>query len=105
MTTKEFMQTNPEANLDWCKPYVSRDGKAKVIQLEGKIEAAVIDGEEMSELTAEDLKSIAKRVSPDYELYSGWSDEHIILEAMTEIGCSECPFIHDCSAMDEEIET
>lgn len=108
MTYREYFEAHEDENLSWCKPYANKDEDCFAIMHDGTIErvgtpemeAQRYDGS----LNDETLEAFARRVNPDYNLYSGWSDEHIILEAMHECGCANCPFIDDCEAMGEEIQ-
>ena len=54
-------------------------------------------------LTDEVLEQFAREVNPDYDLYTGWSDLHVALEAMHPVGCASCPWCEDCEAMYEEM--
>ena len=106
---EKFESTNSNENLSWCKPYTDKNNEYYLIQHDGEIidvktptgEYNLYDGT----LTAEIMESIARAVNSDYDCYKGWTDEHIAIDAMTEIGCACCPFRHVCEAANEEIET
>ena len=108
MTYLEYMKTHENENLGWCKPYVDNSGNYFAIMYEGNMEwISMPDTEALrydGSLTNEVLEAFARSVNPDYDVYSGWTDVHIALDAMREIGCSECPFRCDCDAMLEDIE-
>lgn len=100
---------NSGENLGWCKPYVSDDESCCVIVNNGKIASCTINGEDVGYILPNtDVDAIAHRlavaVNPDYADYDGWDDLHIAIDAMTEVGCSECPFRDDCDAMWEDDE-
>lgn len=97
MKCREYMETHETENLSWCKPYVAKDGSYAVLW-EGKL---LVDGEE---LEGDALEAFARKVNPEYELCKGWPDLVIALGAMTQVGCSECPYNGNCDAMDEEME-
>lgn len=91
-------------NLSWCKPYMSDDETCCVIVNSGEIAGCIINGEDVGYiLPTTDVAAIAHRlaiaVNADYADYDGWGDLHIALDAMREVGCSECPFRDDCDAM------
>ena len=95
-------------NLDWCRPYVDESEKYYLVMTEGRVNGMYGPGIkdcadcETGEEEDENLKKLAQSVNKDYDLYSGWGDAHIAMEAMTETGCTSCPFFGICEAMDEE---
>ena len=91
----------PGENLDWCRPYIDKTGSYYAVLCEGKIISLKTPYLATSDFTPEQLKEFAQSVNPDYADYDGWDDTHIILEAMDETGCTECPFCDECEAMDE----
>lgn len=109
MTTRDYMLENPEANLGWCKPYTSEDGKYVLILRDdkGKVDAIKTpDGTYYNvDLNSDILRKFAKSVNPDYDLYRGYTDEQLALEHMRETGCANCPFRDECEAMDAETES
>lgn len=106
MTYREYMDEHRDENMSWCKPYVSDSGSVcvAVTVLDGGISQILIDGEETA-VTADNIQSTAKLVNDDYDLYSGWSDTHILLDGnISERGCAECPYNAFCQQMDEEMD-
>ena len=103
----EYMQEHENDNFSWCKPYANASGDYMLVMCDGELssiksptfEAFRYDGT----LTDDVLERFAREVNPDYDLYSGWSDLHIALEAMHEVGCSSCPWREDCEPMGEEM--
>ena len=104
-----YEKMNPGENLSWCRPYVSKDENCFVVVCNGKISGCIINNENVGYiLPSTDVAAIAHRlavaVNPDYAEYNGYSDLEIALDAMTEIGCADCPFRDDCDAMWEDEE-
>ena len=52
----------------------------------------------------EEITRLAKELNENYDLYQGWSDTHILLDALREVGCDNCPFKADCEAVNEIVE-
>lgn len=90
-------------NNDFCAPYSFLNGRViMAIMYEREIAGISIDGEP-SMPTLENIKAAAKLVNPDYDLYKGWSDVHIILDADYDIlDCRECPWKEFCDAAGAE---
>ena len=107
MTYLEYMQDHENENLSWCKPYSDDSGEYMLVMHDGEVhsilsptcEAFRYDGT----LTDELMERFAREVNHDYDLYSGWSDIHIALEAMHEVGCVSCHWRDDCEVMGEEM--
>lgn len=104
MTTRDYMRTNADENLSWCRPFVSDDGKYAVAVNEGNAVSIILNGHDL-ELTPESVRMLAQAVNADYDDYNGYSDLQIALDAMTETSCAKCPWFETCAAMDEEIES
>ena len=85
-------------NLGWCMPYSTKDGDVWIAVAEGRICGARINGCDTDNPSA---ATIARRVNPDYALYSGWSELYIALDAMDEHNCRDCPWFWACDAMDD----
>lgn len=108
-TYADYMRDNPDENLDWCKPYVSDDGRYAIAINEGEIiEAITPEGHlpvgHLSPLTEDEIEKLAREIDPEYELYSGWTDTEIILNKLHETGCASCPFFGKCDAMSQRME-
>ena len=108
-TYADYMRDNPDENLDWCKPYISDDGRYAIAINEGEIiEAITPDGHlpvgHLSPLTEDEIEKLAREIDHDYDLYDGWNDTEIILNKLHETGCSSCPFFGKCDAMQQEME-
>lgn len=108
---KNYEKMNYGENLGWCKPYISEDERYALTISEGKISGIQIDGKlvEMDEREPEHfryskdlLHRLARSVNPKYDLYKGYTDTYIILDALEERGCYECPWRDECVAMIEE---
>jgi len=108
MTYREYMESHEDENFSWCKPFTNKDEDCFAIMYDGTIDHVITPEMEAQRydgsLNDETLEVFARRVNPDYDLYGGWSDEHIALEVMHEIGCTSCPFKDDCEAMGEEMQ-
>jgi hypothetical protein len=96
---KLYEKMNPGENLSWCRPFVDEDGKYAIAVNEGQIVSMILNGEEQSDITDDLVYRFANDVNLNYDLYQGWSDLHIICDALPERGCSECPFRDECDAM------
>ena len=108
-TYRDYMRENPDENLTWCCPYVTDDGRYAVAVNEGEIiEAVTPEGHlpegHLSPLTAQEIEALARAVNPDYDLYEGWDDTYITLQAMHKTGCADCPFFERCDAMDQRMD-
>lgn len=100
-------------NLGWCRPYTSDDDRTAVAIMEGKIVNIQIDGQDVEwdertilsfSYSADILHRLAQSINPYYDEYSGYDDTKIILDALNERGCSECPWRDECDAMQCEDE-
>lgn len=104
----DYMNEHPTENLCWCKPYTNDDETHYLIMYDGKPEVIITPNIEAwrydGSLTEAIMEQFAREVNPGYETYSHWSDTHIALEAMREIGCHYCPFKNDCDPMIEEMD-
>jgi hypothetical protein len=102
-----FEQNNSNENLSWCKPYTDKNEEYYLVMYEGEAEAAKTPEGTYhrynSTLSEEVKESIAKAVNNGYHCYHGWNDEDIALDVMHEIGCKDCPFKHECEAVNEEM--
>lgn len=106
-TYREYFIKNDDENLAWCKPYEDETGNYKLVMHDGEPlgimtpdrEAFRYDGS----LTDDLMESFARAVNPDYDYYKGYSNVHIALDAMHEIGCASCPWFDDCEPMGENM--
>lgn len=101
----DYMKDHESENLGWCKPYIDNSGKYCLVIEEGEVVYIKTPDIETFYGSAElkdknVLKEFVMAVNPDYDLYHGWSDIHIAIEAMTEIGCWNCPVKNICDAME-----
>lgn len=99
-TCGEYFAEHDDENLSWCKPYIT--GKHAIIVNDGEVDYIAIDGVPQ-EVTPDAIRTLAKTVNDDYDSYQGWSDLHIALDAMKEVGCASCPCFAECEAMREII--
>ena len=97
-------------NMSWCKPFVDKTGEYFLIQHDGEIKSAktpngsfhLCHGDFASEQA---MQAFALAVNNGYySYYRGMTDEDIALDAMSETGCLNCPFRHECESVNEEIE-
>ena len=104
----EYMQEHENEHFSWCTPYADKTGEYMLVMYDGELmsimsptcEADRYDGT----LTDEALEQFARAINPDYDRYSGWSDLHIALEAMSPVGCASCPWREVCDAMGAEMD-
>jgi len=109
---EHFEKTSSNENMSWCKPFTDRNEEYFLLMHDGEIsEAKTPEGifyrRSMGygmKLTDEVLESIARIVNSEYDSYSHMTDENIALDAMHELGCVNCPFRHECEAVNEEME-
>ena len=110
MTYLEHFEKMPVIeNMEWCKPFMDMETEDYIlIQHDGEIiSAKTPDGifhRYNGTLTADIMENIAKTVNSNYNSYHGYTDEQIALDAMIETGCTNCPFRHECEAVNEEME-
>lgn len=77
-----------------CEAYSS--ARVQLVTLNGNIESLKIDGHE-KELSTENVQLAAKLANPNYDLYRGWNDMHILLDGeLRKIPCAECPWFNIC---------
>lgn len=99
MLYKDYMKDNETENLSWCRPFTDGNGNYIVIyETDCMIHSKDVS---INCPTEKQLSEFAKTVNPYYDGYHGYTNEEIITDAMKEIGCCNCPFFNDCSAMDE----
>lgn len=95
-------------NLDWCRPYVDESGQYYLVMTDGRVNGMHGPGIkdcadcETGEEEDENLKKLAQAVNKYYSDYSGYDDDYIARQAMTETGCTSCPYFGICDAMSEE---
>ena len=109
MTYRDYMEEHTTENFSWCKPYTNNEETHYLIVHDGIAEAISTPSIEIqrcdgSRLFEEWMETLAREVHPDYDFCHGWSNQHIALVVMHEIGCCNCPFKYDCEAMGEEME-
>ena len=90
-------------SFDWCYTAKFTELPVYVSVYQGDIEAILYNGEDHRPVTAEDIHRLAVRLNHNYDLYRGWDDKHILLDAENEIlPCCECPWNDICDYMEEE---
>lgn len=104
----EYMEAHENENFDWCKPYANDTETSFIIVYDGEALAITTPTMEVyrydGSLNDDILRKFAKRVNQSYDVYHGWSDLQIALEAMHEVGCASCPLKYGCDVMMEDIE-
>lgn len=101
----DYMEEHPGENLEWCRPYT--DGNDNyLIMYDGGPLGIKTETEEVTERRELEygMEGFARKVNKDYDLYSGYSDAEIALDAMHEVGCFDCPWKWDCDAMGAYVE-
>ncbi len=98
---KMYETMNSGENLGWCRPYVSKDKTKAIIINEGNVEVIISGKIEHIRPNEKELEEFARLVNPDYEKLSdrGMSNVEIILDVLSEVGCSDCPCRDYCDAM------
>lgn len=108
MTYRDYFDKHQDENLSWCKPYVDKTGDYFLLMYEGECECVVTPHGTFCRyngtLTDDIMEEFAKAVNNGYYCYHGWTDEHIALDVMTEVGCAACPLNSQCDPMFEEYE-
>ena len=108
MTYAEYFENHETENFSWCKPYTDKTGEYMLVIHDGELSSIaspdIIAYRYDGSLTDEIIKQFAMAINPNYDLYSEWTDLHIALDSMHEIGCSHCPFKDECDAMEEEMQ-
>lgn len=109
MTYLDYANENPDFHPAWCQPYADSDEERFLVVHDGL--ASLIDSPEVTSVRGEDLcdfesdlGALAQTVNPDYDLYTGYTDQQIALMKMHEIGCSACPFRYECETMAAEMD-
>ena len=107
MTMRDYMREHDE-NMYWCKPFLTEDGSVAYTSFEARINDIKMDGAEKhgSDITAEDLNALARRLESFYDCCEGYTDTEIIFTSTTarESACHECPWFEDCAAMDDPVD-
>lgn len=99
---KYIEKMSANENLGWCIPYATEDEKVWAIHCNGKIETIQIDGKTVNLPTEQQIDDLAKKINSDYEYYSGYDATHILIDAMREHGCQDCPFRSACEAVNKD---
>ena len=104
----EYMNEHPTENLGWCKPYTDKNENKYLVIYDGEVSGIKTETAEVTTLDGrweleKALGELARKVTKDYDLYSGYSDKELALIAMHEVGCADCPWKYDCDAMGEYI--
>ena len=81
-------------NRDFCIPY--QNGNTIFIYFNGKIVNIQDNGKKIYNSNEDIIKDYAKKLNTDYDLYSGYTDTHILIDACEKIDCAACPFLSEC---------
>lgn len=108
MTYMEYMNEHPDENFTWCKPYTNDSEDCYLIMYDGEaqeIHSPGIDAYRYDGSLRLHMEEFARLLAGnDYDLYKGYTDEHIALQYMHECGCASCPSRHACETMLKEME-
>lgn len=98
---KTYETMNPGENLGWCRPYASNNKTKAIIINEGNVEVIIFEKTVHIRPNEKEIEEFAQLVNPDYEGLSnrGMSNVEIILDVLSEVGCSDCPCRDCCDAM------
>lgn len=109
MTYLDYANDHPDFHPAWCVPF-SDDSEERFLIIHDGL-ASMIESPEVTSVRGEllcdfdsDLGAFAQAVNPDYDAYSGYTDQQIAMMAMHETGCAACPFRHECEAMSAEMD-
>lgn len=97
-------------NLSWCRPYVSPDGLIWVIYKEGEVD--VITEVIKSPYYVHDfvlpniaiIRGFARKYNAMFDdlFYNyNYTPKDILIGALDEKGCADCPFRDECEAMED----
>ena len=104
----EYINEHSEFNFDWCKPYTNNDLTHTLVMYDGIASDIDTPDTTMHRYGGGDfeaaLETLAREVNENYELFSGYTDTEIALDAMHETGCAHCPFRHECEAMQADMD-
>lgn len=90
-------------NMSWCKPYQTKDGKVWLIEKENTPEELIVNGVRTIHPNEKALKLLAEIYNKEYYETSGGhiKPDAILIDAMEERGCKDCPDRNVCDLMGE----
>lgn len=89
-------------NMSWCKPYLTEDRKVWLIEKEAMPEELIIEGIRITKPDEKVIETLAKIYNGEYYKTSEGQikPDAILIDAMTEWGCADCPDRNVCELMD-----
>lgn len=106
MNRSIISRMRPNENLGWCKPYESDDRRVRFTINEHELSAIRINGVDHYSKFEKHIHEAAMLLAGDDSDYiAGYfaSDMDYLLSRCSEVGCTYCPFKHDCDAVTEHI--
>ena len=103
MTYRDYYNDHPNENLGWCRPFTDDNGAWIAEQSSDDGTIMFPNGAEYALTDKAKLRDFAKLVNPNYDMYQGYTDYQIALDAMRETGCAHCPWNAACDVMDYEL--
>ena len=100
-----------DENLDWCRPYISNNGRVAFVSNDGEpIDCATIDGEiiyfgDDTEQRHANLQKFVAAVmgdeyDPEVEYYvDDLTNYNDVFGRCQEVGCHDCPWAKNCEPM------
>jgi hypothetical protein len=89
-------------NMSWCRPYKTEDSKVWLIEKEGAPEELIIEGVRITKPENKLIETLAYLYNSEYYKATKGQikPEAILIDAMNEWGCAECPDRNVCELMD-----
>lgn len=88
-------------NLGFCRVFWDDRDESAIAIKDGEIRyVRLLDKDRTADISPALIEQLAIEVNKDYDNYDGISDLELALDAMTENGCSSCPWRHECSDME-----
>lgn len=89
-------------NMSWCKPYQTEDRKVWLIEKDSTPEELIIEGVRITKPDEKIINTLAYLYNTEYYKASEGKikPNAILIDAMTEWGCADCPDRNVCELMD-----
>lgn len=88
-------------NVGFCKPYEAEKSGVFAIVNAGKVTSIQDGAKTIYNATPAQVEAYAKTINSDFALYEGRSFDHILIDAMEEKSCCDCPFFEECEALEK----